>query len=64
MKSNPVETDHICIYCWDGGILELRVQLDQKIYTKCLCSGGSLTKIAKESFAAGYKRAKEDTNLS
>lgn len=50
----------ICAYCKGERILEIRVQLDQKVYVDCLCTGNTLQGIAREAFQAGYKRAKSD----
>jgi hypothetical protein len=53
----------ICQYCKGGLILEIRVQMDQKIYVDCVCAGNTPAKIAREAFQAGYERAESDARV-
>lgn len=50
----------LCQHCDGGETLEIRVQLDQKMYTKCICTGRSIDDIAKEAFREGYERCADD----
>lgn len=49
-----------CQHCADGQILEIRVPLDQKLCTKCICTGRSIDDIVKDAFREGYKRCEDD----
>ena len=48
----------ICKICNDKQLLEILVQMDQKIYVDCLCTGNTIQKIAQKAFQAGYKHCK------
>lgn len=50
-----------CPHCHNGGVLELRVQADQKVYAPCICRGYTMLETAKKIFKAGYDRAMDDS---
>lgn len=52
----------MCPYCKDNQFLEIRVQLDQKIYIQCVCVQG-IHAFAREVFAVGYKRCQDDEKV-
>lgn len=51
--------NEVCKFCNGGGMLELRVQIDQKFLTDCVCQQ-TLSSLAVGVFHAGYKRAQDD----
>ena len=52
-----------CPICKGNEILEIRVQMDQKVYVKCLCTGNTLKSIVAEAFREGYLRCQEDNKF-
>ena len=49
-----------CKYCGGSETLEIRVQVDQKMYAKCICTECSIDDIVRKAFSEGYKRCEDD----
>ena len=55
--------EEICKHCGGGRFLEIRVEMDEKMYVDCICEGNTIDKIARKAYLQGYKRALDDYEI-